>query len=39
MQVAEFGWTLARWNLVAVIVATILTIAVSGFDPTMAMLG
>jgi hypothetical protein len=39
MQVAEFGWTLARWNLVAVIAATILTFAVGGFDPAVAFLG
>jgi hypothetical protein len=39
MHLGEFGWTLARWNLVAVVVATIITFAVGGLDPAVASLG
>jgi hypothetical protein len=39
MQVADFGWTLARWNLVVVIAIAILTFAVGGFEPAVASLG
>jgi uncharacterized membrane protein len=39
MQFGEFGWTLARWNLVVALAIAILTFAVGGFDPTVALLG
>ncbi len=39
MQAAEFGWMLARWNLVAAIAVGILTFVVGGFDPVVASLG
>ena len=39
MRVEEFGWTLARWNLVVVIAVAVLTFAVGGVDPAVASLG
>jgi hypothetical protein len=39
MHLGEFGWTLARWNLLVIIAAAILTFAVGAFDPAVASLG
>lgn len=36
MQAGEFGWTLARWNLVILVAAAIVTFAVVGSDVAVA---